>query len=215
MGADRDSTSARDGRNRGRTPAQWYCYLVGATLALVGILGFTADASFDTSASADSDAAAANGGGMLQGDGFLGFEVNGWHNVVHLLSGIVLLALAGKRRTARPAAIAFGVVYGLVTVIGLIDGNDVLGLIPVNPADNVLHALLSVLGMAAGLMSKGDDHDRGEHRSGDRGAGQDARDATRAGADGARVERSGSDSQVVAPTDGNGGAGREGVRARR
>ncbi len=135
-------------RDRGRTPAQWYCYLVGATLLLVGLAGFLVDASFDA------------GGQTVQGASLLGFEVNGWHNVVHLLSGAVLLAVAGKRRTAKPVAIAFGLVYGLVAVLGLIDGADVLGLIPVNAADNVLHIALSALGLIAGLVSRADDADR-------------------------------------------------------
>jgi Domain of unknown function (DUF4383) len=131
-------------RDRGRTPAQWYCYVVGAVLLLVGVLGFLVDTSFDA-------------GGTVQGGNLVGFEVNGWHNVVHLLSGMVLLAVAGKRRTAKPVAIAFGVVYGLVAVLGLIDGNDVLGIIPVNAADNVLHIALSAAGVIAGLMSRTDD----------------------------------------------------------
>jgi hypothetical protein len=33
----------------------------------------------------------------------------------------------------------------------LIDGKDVLGLIPINPADNVLHILLTVAALAAGF----------------------------------------------------------------
>jgi hypothetical protein len=33
----------------------------------------------------------------------------------------------------------------------------VLGLIPVNPADNVLHIALSALGLISGLMSRGSD----------------------------------------------------------
>jgi hypothetical protein len=36
-------------------------------------------------------------------------------------------------------------------LIGLIDGKDVLGLFPVNPADNVLHILLTVAALAAAL----------------------------------------------------------------
>ena len=151
------STTGRDGTERGFTPAQWFCLLVGATLLLVGLLGFIADASFDVAGSGDGDRLG-NADGQLQGDGFLGFEVNGWHNVVHLLSGLFLLAMAGKRRTAKPAVIGFGLVYGLVTIIGLIDGNDVLGLIPVNPADNVLHLVLSVLGIASALVSPATEH---------------------------------------------------------
>src|SRR5205085_3496503 len=124
-------TAGRRYDDRGRTPAQWFCSIFGPVLLLVGILGFIADANFDT-------------GSAVQGDGFLGFEVNGWHNVIHIASGAFLLAMAKKRRTAKTATIAFGAIYGLVTIIGLIDGNDVLGLFPVNPADNVLHILLSI-----------------------------------------------------------------------
>jgi Domain of unknown function (DUF4383) len=140
-------------RSHRRTPAQWYCLLAGLSLLLAGIGGFISDATFDT-------------GTELQGDTFLGFEVNGWHNLVHLASGLVLLAASPKRASARAIAIGFGLVYGIVTIIGLIDGNDVLGILPVNPADNVLHIALSLLGLIAGFMSRGrDDVPAGEPRT--------------------------------------------------
>ena len=139
-------------RNHGLTPAQIYCLAIGATLLLVGLLGFIADATFDTAASGRDDDGG-NAGGALQGDSFLGFEVNGWHNVVHLLSGVLLLASFRMRGAAKTAALAFGVVYGIVTIVGLIDGNDVLGLIPVNAADNILHLVLSALGIVSALVS--------------------------------------------------------------
>jgi len=145
---------------RGLTPAQLYCLAAGAALLLAGIFGFIADATFDTSGSTDAEGG--NADGSLQGDSFLGFEVNGWHNVVHLLSGIVLLAAMRRRSSAKAVALGFGLVYGVVTVIGLIDGNDVLGIIPVNPADNVLHIALSALGVLTGLLSRGDDRARGD-----------------------------------------------------
>src|SRR5918994_488606 len=134
-----------DRTDRRRTPAQWYCLLAGLSLLLAGILGFFADASFDT-------------GDGIQGDELLSiFEVNGIHNLIHVASGLLLLAASPKRASARAVAIAFGLVYGVVTIIGLIDGEDVLGLIPVNPADNVLHIALSVLGLVTGFISRGRD----------------------------------------------------------
>ena len=153
------------GRRRRMTPAQWYSLLVGLSLLLAGALGFLADASFDTGANAD---------GRLQGDGFLGFEVNAWHNIVHLVSGLVLLAAFRRRGPAKAVALGFGLVYGLVAIIGLIDGSDVLGIIPVNGADNVLHIALSALGILTSLMSRGDDRQGAadtpavEHRAGGR-----------------------------------------------
>jgi hypothetical protein len=142
-----------DARNRGRSAAQWFCLVIGGTLVLLGLLGFLAESTFDTSAGGDP--------GALDGEKFLLFEVNGWHNVVHAASGLFLLAFAGKHRTARAAALAFGGIYAVVTIIGLVDGHDVLGLIPINPADNVLHILLTVAAFAAALVS---DRDRREAR---------------------------------------------------
>ena len=160
MGAAHENASDNadgSGRRRGLTPAQWYCLLVGLSLLLAGVFGFLADASFDTGGTADTDRLG-NADGQLQGDGFLGFEVNAWHNIVHLLSGVVLLAAFRRRGPAKTVALAFGVVYGVVALIGLIDGSDVLGIIPVNGADNVLHIALSALGILTGLMSRGDGH---------------------------------------------------------
>ena len=139
-------------RDRGRSTAQWFCLIVGATLVLAGLFGFLAEATFDTSAGSDP--------GALDGENLIIFEVNGWHNIVHIASGLFLLVFAGRHRSARTAALAFGAIYGVVTVIGLIDGHDVLGVIPVNPADNVLHVLLSVIALAVGLAAPRDRRDR-------------------------------------------------------
>ena len=142
---DHDRDRARDDV---RTPAQWYTLIFGATLLLVGLLGFAFDSTFNTGEGTD-------------GDDLIGiFEVNGIHNLVHIASGIALLALSPKRSTAKLAALTFGVVYGLVTIIGFIDGDTVLGLIPVNTEDNFLHLLISGLAIAAGVVSSGDDDAR-------------------------------------------------------
>ena len=126
-----------------RTPAQWYCLLGGLALLLAGIFGFIADAGFDT-------------GDDVQGGSFIGFEVNAIHNLIHVASGALLLVASRRRVSARPVAIGFGLVYGVVAVIGLVDGSDVLGLIPINSADNVLHVALALLGIVTGLMSRDD-----------------------------------------------------------
>ena len=128
------------------TPAQIYSLAIGATLLLIGILGFLVDSAFDT-------------GTNINGETLIGFEVNGWHNLVHILSGLVGLTLWRNPATARNFALGFGAVYAVVTLWGLIDGNNVLGLIPVNAADNVLHLLIAAAGIAAGLASRAVRHD--------------------------------------------------------
>jgi hypothetical protein len=126
---------------RDRTPAQLYSLLFGIVLLAVGILGFVADSSFGT-------------GSDVEGSDFIIFEVNGWHNIVHILSGLLGLALARRRDTARAYALGFGAVYLVVTIWGFITGDQVLWLIPVDAADNVLHLLIAAAGLAAGLASR-------------------------------------------------------------
>ena len=128
-----------------RTPAQWFATLVGAVLVLAGILGFFWDAEFDT-------------GSSIQGEELLGIlEVNGIHNLVHIASGLLLLAVAPRRSTARLGVLVFALAYALVTLIGLVDGETVLGLIPVNGADNVLHILLTGAALLAAFSSPAED----------------------------------------------------------
>jgi hypothetical protein len=127
----------------GRSLAQTFCLVFGATLVAVGVLGFVfGGTNFDT-------------GGAVQGDEFIVFEVNGWHNLVHIASGLLLLVASPNGPLAATAAIAFGLVYVLVTVWGFVDGNDVFALIPVNTADNFLHLALTVTALFAGFASRG------------------------------------------------------------
>ena len=146
MATSADTTRGDAASTRGeKTPAQWFAYIAGAVLVLAGIIGFFADSSFDT-------------GSNINGDKLLGIlEVNGIHNLVHIATGLLLLAVAPKRATARLGVLGFGAAYALVTVIGLIDGQTVLGLLPVNPADNILHIALTAAALLAGFASSADD----------------------------------------------------------
>ena len=137
--------TAAPSRTSDKTPAQIYSLVFGATLLLAGVIGFFVDASFGDL------------GSNVQGDDLIVFEVNGWHNLVHIASGALGLALAGSRTGARAFALGFGAVYLLVAVWGLIVGDQILfGLIPINGADNVLHLLIALAGLAAGFASPDD-----------------------------------------------------------
>jgi hypothetical protein len=121
------------------TPAMLYAGVVGATLVLAGIIGFFYNAEFTTDESV-RDAVF----GVL--------DVNGWHNLVHILTGVLgLLAYGAGVYAARSYALAVGVVYLLVAAWGFIvgDGDSILSIIPVNTEDNVLHLLLGVGGVWA------------------------------------------------------------------
>ncbi|QQG37979.1 MAG: DUF4383 domain-containing protein [Candidatus Kaiserbacteria bacterium] len=83
---------------------------------------------------------AATQNGMLLGI----FQVDGLHNVIHLLSGALAIAVAMSGQYARLYFQVFGVVYAVVTVVGFVQGDTVLGLIMTNTADHVLHLILAV-----------------------------------------------------------------------
>lgn len=91
------------------------------------------------------------------------FGVNGLHNVVHLASGAVLLAgayMAGGRN-ARTVNTVFGAVYLLVALLGFVAPGLTAALLASDAdafpyADAILHALLGVALVGAGLAFKGD-----------------------------------------------------------
>ena len=126
-----------------RSASQVYALVIGGTLVLAGILGFFYNASFGTGDGTERDAVL----GIL--------DVNGWHNVVHIVTGALGLAVAGSYGGARGYAIGLGAVYLLVAGLGFIAGNgdEIFNLIPVNTEDNLLHVLLGIAGLAAGLAT--------------------------------------------------------------
>lgn len=83
------------------------------------------------------------------------FEVDMLHNIIHLLSGIVAFAVAGSAKNATLYFKIFGVVYAVVAVVGLVQGDTVLGLISTNMADHVLHVVLAAALLYVGFGMKG------------------------------------------------------------
>ncbi|HEX3295142.1 MAG TPA: DUF4383 domain-containing protein [Solirubrobacterales bacterium] len=133
------------------SPARLYCLLVGAVLVIAGIIGFFYEASFATGDSIRSE------------DVFGVLSVNGWHNLVHIAIGALLLISAGS--AARGAALFVGILYIVLCVlgfiatsnggIGFIAENDTLfKLISVNNEDNVLHLILGITGVIAFYASR-------------------------------------------------------------
>lgn len=87
------------------------------------------------------------------------FHVNAAHNAVHLLSGAAAL-IAGVMSTAAARIYfrVFGVVYGLVAILGFYAGNGLLlGLISNNTADTWLHVAIALVSLALGFAVKDTD----------------------------------------------------------
>ena len=101
-------------------PLTW---ILGIVLLIVGVLGFV----------------------MLSP--LLGlFEVDMVHNVVHILSGVIALwAASTGYQYSRLYLMIFGLVYGLVAVLGFVMNGSILGLFAVNMYDNYLHSAIAIV----------------------------------------------------------------------
>jgi hypothetical protein len=131
------------GRREGaaQTIAQSFCLLIGAGLVAGGVLGLVfGGTGFDA-------------GSDVQGDDFIIFEVNGWHNVVHIASGALLVVMSMRAVAAATAALIFGLVYAAIAAWGFADGNDVVDLVATDAADNWLHVGLAAGGLLVGLLA--------------------------------------------------------------
>ena len=112
--------------------AKWTAGLLGVIFLIVGVLGFfqTDDMLFEL------------------------FMVNTFHNLVHIVSGSILLLVAFlHERVARATLWTFAIVYGLVTILGFAGVDPMIELMHLNNADNWLHLLLTAMFVGGALAS--------------------------------------------------------------
>ena len=125
-----------------RSPAQIYALGFGAILTIAGIIGFFYNSDFTSNKAVHDDVF-----GIL--------SVNGWHNVVHILTGVLGLVVASSYSSARGYALGFGFVYIIIAIWGFIigSGDSILSIIPINTEDSVLHLFIGLAGIAAGMAT--------------------------------------------------------------
>ncbi len=90
------------------------------------------------------------------------------HNLVHILSGVVALAAAASSEAyARLYAKVFGAVYAVVTILGFFTTSydKVLGLLPINAADNLLHLALTAVLLYVGFSGAQAAEGRAGHKA--------------------------------------------------
>jgi hypothetical protein len=120
---------------------------VAATFLLVGILGFIPGitTNYDTMQFAGHES-----GAKLLGV----FQVSILHNIVHLLFGLVGLAMARTSANARLFLIAGGAVYLVLWLYGLVVGAESgANFVPMNTAVDWLHFVLGVGMIAFGFLA--------------------------------------------------------------
>jgi hypothetical protein len=85
------------------------------------------------------------------------------HNIVRLISGVLALyfGLTGTLRAVRSFCIIFGIVYGLLGLLGLVAGNGAELMLTVIPGqlmlgkmDHIVHVLLGAVFLLSGIRDK-------------------------------------------------------------
>lgn len=111
-----------------------YARVAGLVLLIVGILGGIPQAAPN---------------GMLFGL----FMVNPLHNLFHLITGLVFLAVgfSGNWEVARRTVLLFAAIYGLLTVLGFLSPQGMVLGMPMNMADNVLHLTITSVSLMFAL----------------------------------------------------------------
>jgi hypothetical protein len=114
-----------------------YAKVMGGILLLIGILGFVPAFAPD---------------GMLFGI----FMVDGMHNVVHLISGLLLLAvgLSNNWDLARKVTLLFAAIYGIITLMGFLSSDNIVMGMRMNLADDVLHLGITASALLFGLQQR-------------------------------------------------------------
>jgi Domain of unknown function (DUF4383) len=127
-----------------------FALILGIVLLLAGIAGFIPGLvthTEPTTGVAPGDPGAAPSAAVVESYGYLMglFPVNALHNLFHLVWGLYGIVAYRSFGGARGFAKATAVVYGVLTVLGLIPGlNTMFGLIPIFGHDVWLHALIAI-----------------------------------------------------------------------
>jgi uncharacterized membrane protein YuzA (DUF378 family) len=132
------AATAGNTNNGARTWPQLLSLVIGAVYLLVGIVGFFVT-GFDDFFGHDTN------------ETILGFEVNPFHNIVHILIGAAGLALARTLAGARTYGWLLAVGYGATFIYGLFAVGQTWDFLSLNAADNVLHLLSALAGLAIAL----------------------------------------------------------------
>jgi hypothetical protein len=123
------------------TPAQRFAAGFGVVYLLVGAAGFAVTGVDDFTG--------------MHHETLLIFAVNPLHNVIHVALGVAWLLSAPWHRAARVANLVMGVVLGLVTFLGFVDGMHVLGMSGLADPDNFLHLATATLSLYFGSVAAG------------------------------------------------------------
>ena len=128
------SAAAHDNTGAGRPWPQVLGLAFGAIYLLVGIVGFFITGFRDFATESDAT--------------LIVFDINPLHNIVHLLIGVLGLALSRTLAGAKTFGLLLLVGYGAAFIYGVIAVNADWDFLNINWADNILHLVSAIVGGA-------------------------------------------------------------------
>lgn len=114
---------ARQKREKGISLAKGPVGIVGGVLLVYGVLALIFGGNGFTAHPVD---------GTVQGTKWLGFEGNGWSNLLTAGAGALLLFGSPTHWGAKSLSLIVGLALGAASVISLVDGDDVFGIFAAN-----------------------------------------------------------------------------------
>ena len=140
------ATARNTGVNRGKTVPEILALVFGAVYVLIGIIGFFITGFGDFFGNENANPPA------HMDENLLGFMINPFHNVVHILIGVAGLALARTLAGARTYGWLLAVGYGAAFIYGVIATGKDWDFLNLNWADNILHLATALVGLVIALM---------------------------------------------------------------
>ena len=129
---------------RARPWPQILALVIGVVYTLIGVVGFFITGFGDFFGNV-------NGATMEHPDSLLGFMINPAHNVVHILIGLTGIALSRTLTGARTYGWLLAVGYGAAFLYGLFAVGQDWDVLNLNWADNILHLVTALAGLAMAL----------------------------------------------------------------
>lgn len=81
------------------------------------------------------------------------FMVNFFHNVFHIVSGVLAIMAATSYYYSRLFFQVFGIIYAILTVLGFVLKGDLsFMMLTLNTADNILHLVIALAALYIGFF---------------------------------------------------------------
>jgi hypothetical protein len=113
-----------------------FAVLFGIGFIFIGVAGFSSTFMSD---------------GLL----FKYFEVGTFHNIFHIVSGVLAIMAATSRHYTKWYFIILGLIYGLIAVWGFMwNGDFQVVRIHTNMADNMLYIIIAIIALYLGFSAK-------------------------------------------------------------